>query len=175
MTIQISRARKVSGVLAAVLLPVAALAEEPKQLQLADYVPFCLALWADAPDIQAKASALGLQSPSGPSQVHLAIGQSTLQFYKSAQGDQTVMANITKFTDGKDSSCDVNMPVRANRTDLATMAQALHLDGQIMELGPTIIARWKVPNRRPPVLLKVIATKSAVSMVMQQYDAGGQR
>jgi hypothetical protein len=73
-----------------VLLFSAALAsaQERKPVQLADYVSFCLALWADAPDIEAKASALGLQHTAD----HVTIGKSTVQVYGAGPGNQGVVA-----------------------------------------------------------------------------------
>jgi hypothetical protein len=160
--------RKLLAVLIATLFPVFACAQEAKPVQLADYVSFCLAVWAGAPDIQAKASALGLQDGLGSTGARIAIGKSSLQFYKAAQGN--VGVTTTTFADGKDLSCDVNLSIAVNRTDLETMEQILHLDGQIITLGAAVIGRWKMPDRQPPVLLKVIVGRSVVAFV-QQFEA----
>jgi len=155
---------------ALMLLSAVAHAQETTPARLADYVPFCLALWTNAPDIQAKASALGLQTGFGAEGVRVTIGKSTMQFYKG-QGNQTVAATTTLFADGKDRCCDVNLPIASNRADLDTMEQALHLDGQIMALGPAVMGRWKLPDRQPPVLVKVVVGRSIVAMTVQQYEA----
>jgi hypothetical protein len=136
-----------------------------------DYVSFCLAVWANAPAIEAKASALGLQQGFGTAGARVTIGKSAIQFYKSAQGNQTVGATTTMFADGKDSPCDINIPVAVSRTDLETMERTLHLDGQIMTVGAATIARWKMPDRRPPVLLKVVVGSGMVTMAVQQFEA----
>jgi hypothetical protein len=162
--------RKLLAVLIATLFPVFACAQEAKPVQLADYVSFCLAVWAGAPDIQAKASALGLQDGFGSTGARIAIGQLSLQFYKAAQGNQTVGVTTTTFADGKDLSCDVNLSIAVNRTDLETMEQILHLDGQIITLGAAVIGRWKMPDLQPPVLLKVIVGRGVVAFV-QQFEA----
>jgi hypothetical protein len=59
----------------------------------------------------------------------------------------------------------------ASLPDLEKMEQALHLDGQIMTPGAAIIARWKMPDRQPPVLLKVTIGRGLVTMVVQRFEA----
>lgn len=166
--------RNLLGALAAMLFSAVAYAQENKPVQLpgplADYVSFCLALWTNAPDVQAKASALGLQDGFGAQGMRITLGKSTMQLYK-AQGNQTVIATTTLFSDGKGLSCDVSLPVAVNRTDLETMEKSLHLDGQIMTLGPAVIGHWKMPNRQPAVLLRALVGKAAVTIGMQQYEA----
>jgi hypothetical protein len=161
--------RSLIAVLTAMLFPVCASAQETKPVQLADYLSFCLAQWADAPDIQAKASALGLQDVSAGASV--TIGKSTLRMYKSTQSPLTLIATTTIFADGKERACDVGMPVVVvNRADLETMEQTLHLDGQIMSFSATVVGHWKMPDRRPAVLLKAIIGKSVFSLEVQQFE-----
>jgi len=90
------------GAMIAVAFPAMAAAQEAKPAPLADYVAFCLAVWDGAPDLQAKANALGLQGVTGSADASLTIGKTTVRFYKSAQTNQTVSATSTTFKDGKD-------------------------------------------------------------------------
>jgi hypothetical protein len=99
------------------------------------------------------------------------VGKSTMRFYKSLQGNQTVGAVTTTFTDGKDSSCDINIPTNVPRADLEAMEKPLDLDGQIMALGPTTMARWKMRKRGPAVLLKAIAGKASTILLVQKLEA----
>jgi hypothetical protein len=135
--------------LTAMLFPVTfASAQDTKPVELADYVSFCLALWADAPDIQAKASALGLQNKAD----HVTIGRSTVQAYTDRPGalPRGAVAVTTIMADGKDLYCDVSVSGLvygdASRTDLETMEQTLHLDGQIVATSATVGAHWKMPR-----------------------------
>jgi hypothetical protein len=162
--------RNLVAVLTAVLFPAFASAQETKPVPLADYVSFCLAQWADAPDIQAKASALGLQDTSGMG-ASVTIGKSTLRLYKSTQSSLTFIVTTTTFADGKERACDIGMPVvTVNRADLETMEQALHLDGQILSFSATNVGHWKMPDQRPAVLLKGIITKSVFSLEVRQFE-----
>jgi hypothetical protein len=159
--------RKLLAALTATLIPVIAHAQGTKPIQLADYVSFCLALWADVPDIQAKATALGLQD--GLAGARAVFGKTTIQFYKSVASNETVGSTTTIFADGKDLSCDVNIPGALDRADLERLEQTLHLDGQIITPGSAIIGRWKMPDRQPPVLLKAVGGRSVVTLVVQQF------
>lgn len=161
--------RNLLAVLMAMLFPALASAQETKPLPLADYVSFCLTQWAGAPDIQAKASALGLQETTGLG-ASVTIGKSTIQMYKSTQAPLSFVVTTTIFADGKERACDIAMPAAVNRTDLDTMAQTLHLDGQLMPFSATVVGHWKMPDRRPPVLLKGIVGKTVFSLEVRQFE-----
>ena len=168
--------RTLIAALTAMLFPAVAYAQATTPVQLADYASLCLATWAGSPDVPSKASALGLQNVSGIAGARITIGKSTLEVYKPAPGsqavgNQTVIAVTTVFADGKDSSCDVNIPVPMERADLETMAQALHLDGQILSLGAAILGRWKMPDRQPPVFIRALLPKAGLTMNVQQFEA----
>lgn len=167
--------RNLIGVLTALLFPAFAHAQQTKPIQLADYVSLCLAVWSGSPDVDAKASALGLQNGSGVTGARITIGKSTLDLYKSAPdipaiGNQTVAAVTTMFADGKDLSCDVTFPFAMDRIDIETMAQTLHLDGQILTVGAVTFGRWKMPDRRPPVFVKALLPKSSFTMNIQEFE-----
>jgi hypothetical protein len=166
---------QIMGVLIALLCPAFAHAQQTKPIQLADYVSLCLAVWSGSPDVDAKASALGLQNGSGVAGARITIGKSTLELYKSAPdgptiGNQTLVAVTTTFADGKDLSCDVTFPFPMDRIDIETMAQTLHLDGQILTLGAATLGRWEMPDRRPPVFVKAILPKSSFTMNVQAFE-----
>jgi hypothetical protein len=150
-----------------VLLFSAALAsaQQRKPVQLADYVSFCLALWADAPDIEAEASALGLQHTAD----HVTIGKSTVQVYGAGPGNQGVVAVTTILADGKDLYCDVSVPGTMVRADLETMEQTLHLDGQIIATSATVAGHWKMPDQQPPMLLKAFISRSGLALAAEQF------
>lgn len=167
--------RYLIGVLTALLFPAFAQAQQTKPIQLADYVSLCLALWSGSPDVSAKARALGLQNGSGVTGAHITIGKSTLDLYKSALdaptiGNQTVAAVTTKFADGKDLSCDVTFPFAMDRIDIETMAQALHLDGQILTIGAVTFGRWKMPDRQPAIFVRALLPRSSFTMNVQEFD-----
>lgn len=162
--------RKLLAVLTAMLFPVFAHAQEDKPVQLADYVTFCLALWASSPDIDAKANALGLQSGIAAG-AHVTIGKSTIQFYKAAEGNRTLTAVTTIFADGKEFSCDVNPGIGVQRNDLEAMERTLGLDGQILPLGAATIGYWKVPDRSSPVLLKALVSSRTATLSLQEFEA----
>jgi hypothetical protein len=146
-------------------------AQDANPAPLVDYVSFCLALWEGAPDLQAKASALGLQDVTGAAGASITVGKSTLRFYRAAQGNHTVGTTSTLFMDGKDSSCDINLHTTVERTDLEAMEKAIDLDGQIMTLGPTTMGRWKMRKRLPAVLVKAIVTKTSTILMVQKLEA----
>ncbi len=152
------------------LFPVLANAQETKPVPLADYVSLCQAIWTNSPDTQAKANALGLQSGIAAG-ARVTIGKSTIQFYKAAQGNQTIVAVTTAFADGEESSCDINPGIGLERSDLETLERALHLDGQILTLGPATIGYWKIPEGRTPVLLKAVISSRAVTLNLQKFEA----
>jgi hypothetical protein len=94
-----------------------------------------------------------------------------MQFYRAAQGDRTVAATSTTFTDGKDWSCDVNIHTATERADLEAMQKAIDLDGQIMTLGATTMGRWKIRKRQPTSLLKVVVGKNFTMLMVQKFEA----
>src|SRR5262249_55196831 len=154
------------------LFPVTfASAHDTRPVSLADYVSFCLALWVDAPDVQAKASALGFQNKAD----HVTIGKSTVQAYTDRPGapPRGVVAVTTILADGKDLYCDVSVSALmyggTSYSDLETMEQTLHLDGQIVSTSATVGAHWKMPNRRPPVLIKAFISKGGLGLGMEQF------
>jgi hypothetical protein len=151
-----------------VLFPALAWAQDSKPIPLAQYVSFCLALWDHAPDVQSKATLLGLWNvtPGGS----MTAGKTTIRFYRSTQGNQTVAAASTNFADGKDSSCDINLPIPTEQVDMQAMEQALDLDGQIVTGGPVTLGFWKMRNRQPPVLLKASTGKVTI-LRMHKFDA----
>lgn len=164
--------RNLIGLLTALLFPAFAWAQDAKPVPLADYVSFCLVVFerAPAPEIQSKASALGLREPSGMAGAAIMIGKSTMMIYRSAQGNQTVAATFTTFEDGRESECDVNLAVPTERADLEAMQQALDLDGQIVTAGPAIIGHWKMRKRQPPVLLRAIVGKTITTMMLLKFE-----
>jgi hypothetical protein len=168
--------RKLVSMLIVLFFPLLAYAQETKPVQLADYVSFCLALFSGSPDIPAKASALGLRSAFDVAGARVTIGKSTLQAYKAAQPNHTVITTTTLFADGKDSECIVSNPAGAvGREDLETLESTLHLDGQILTLGAATVGRWEMPNRKPPVLLKVTVSKVVVTLTAQKFEATAKR
>jgi hypothetical protein len=163
--------RYLLGVLAAVLLPAIASAQDSKQAPLADYAAFCLALWDGASDVATKAAALELRDATGgTSGVSITIEKSILQFFKSGHG--TVAAIDTAMEDGKESSCDINLQVASERTDLETMARTLDLDGQILTLGRATMGHWKIRKRQPAVLLRTILGKNVTTIMLVRYEPG---
>ncbi|MBV8824432.1 MAG: hypothetical protein JO220_05580 [Hyphomicrobiales bacterium] len=153
-----------------VMVPALASAQEAKTARLADYVSFCLAIWEDARDLPSKASALGLTDAAGSTGASMTVGKTTLKVYKSMQPNQNVGASFTNFKDGKDWSCDINLPMTVERGDLDTMEQAADLDGQIMTFGPVMMARWKMRQPRPPVLIKAFVNKTTTVLMVQKYE-----
>lgn len=130
-------------------------AQETKPIPLADYVSFCLALWAGS-DVQAKANDLGIQSaiPAGGS---ITAGKTTIQLYRAAQGSQTVSAAKTIFDEGTEWTCEANLATGLERADLETLERVLGLHGQVLTFGPANVGYWIMPNRQPPVLIKGLA------------------
>ncbi len=57
--------RYLLGLLAVILLPAIAAAQDIKRAPLADYVTFCLGLWDGGSGLSAKAAELGLQDAAG--------------------------------------------------------------------------------------------------------------
>jgi hypothetical protein len=162
----------VIALVASVLGSVAAWAQDAKPVPLADYVSLCQSLWDASPDIPAKASALELQDMTGASAgAAITIGKTTLRLLKSARPHHTVGATTTTFADGKDFSCDINLPMPIERADLEAMEKALDLDGQIMTMGPTTMGRWKVRRQASPLLLKAIATKTSGVVFVQKFES----
>jgi hypothetical protein len=49
---------------------------------------------------------------------------------------------------------------KAQRPGRPLQERTVDLDGQITSFGATIIGRWKMRKRRPPVLLKAVAGKT---------------
>jgi hypothetical protein len=159
------------ALLACVLGPAAAWAQDAKPVPLAEHVALCLALWDGSPDIQPKASALELQDMTGGAAgAAITIGKTTLRLMKSAQPHHTVGATITTFADGKDFSCDINLPMPVERADLEAMERALDLDGQIVTFGPTTMGRWKMRRQASPLLLKAIASKASGVVFVQKFE-----
>jgi hypothetical protein len=66
------------------------------------------------------------------------------------------------------------MPSTMNRAELETLEQTVHLDGQIMPVGGSIVGRWKIPDRKPTVLLRVILINGRAVLRMQEIDAAAQ-
>jgi hypothetical protein len=155
----------------AISLPTLVWAQDPKPAPLVEYVSFCLALWEGAPDLQSKASALGLQDVTGSAGASITVGKSTMRFYRAGQGNHTVGATSTIFTDGKDSSCDVNLHTAVERADLEAMEKAVDLEGQIMSLGSATMGRWKIRKRQPTVLLKAVVGKTFTMLMVQKFEA----
>jgi hypothetical protein len=167
--------RTLVAVLAVLLFPALAYAQDAKPAHLADYVSLCLAMWSDAPDLESRASALGLQNAATAAGARITVGKSTLEVYRSAQtnpvfGTQTIIAATTTFADGRDLSCDVNFSTPVERADIDTMAQALHLDGQILTFGQVTMGRWVMPGKRPPVLIRALLPKNNFTMNVQELD-----
>jgi hypothetical protein len=168
----ISKTKRISlCLLATVLFPAFALAQSAKPAPLAEYISFCLALWNADPDVEARAHALELQDVSGSAGATITVGKTAIRFYKSAQGNQTVGATSTVFDDGKDSSCDISLPVGVERADLEAMERAIDLDGQIVTFGPATIGRWKIRGRQPAILLKAVVGKSTTVLTLQTFKA----
>jgi hypothetical protein len=163
--------RNLLGFVTAILLPTLGSAQEVKRAPLADYVSFCFALWEIAPEVQAKAKTLGLDDATGAAAASITVGRSTMRFFRSPQANQTVNSTSTEFKDGKDFSCDINLPGAGERAELEVMEKALDLDGQIMTLGPTSMGRWKIRNRQPVVLLKAIIPKASTILMVQKLEA----
>jgi len=159
--------RYVLAILALVLLPAAAAAQE--RATLADYVAFCLALWDGAPDISARASELGLlDSTGGTSGASITIEKSTMRLFKSAPGN--VSAISTAMEDGRQSWCDINIPSAIERSDLDGLAKAVDLDGQIVTLGQATIGSWRVRKRRPPVLVRTVLGRNATNVILVRFE-----
>jgi hypothetical protein len=162
----------VIALLASVLAPLSASAQGAKPVPLADYVSLCLALWDGSPDLSAKASALELQDMTGSiAGAAITIGKTTLRLLKSARPHHTVGATTTTFADGKDFSCDINLPMPVERADLEAMERALDLDGQIMTMGPATMGRWMMRKQASPLLLKAIASKGSGVVFVQKFEA----
>ena len=136
--------------LAVLLLPAAATAQDIKRAPLADYVSFCLALWDGDSNLYAKAAALSLQDVAGENPgLSITVEKSTLRFFKGTQGSGTVGSIYTTMEDGRETSCDINLTSISERSDLDVMTRTLDLDGQIMTLGPTTMGHWKIRKRQP--------------------------
>jgi hypothetical protein len=164
--------RSLLAALMTALFPVFAFAQEAKPIPLSDYIPFCFALWADAPDISAKANTLGLKNAIDPAGSY-SYGKSTSRFYNGVSDIQrTVNATTTKFADGKELDCEIVMPSIMNRAELETLEQTVHLDGQIIIVGSSISGQWKIPDRSPPVLLRANLVGGHVLLGMQEFEAG---
>ncbi|CCE02466.1 hypothetical protein [Bradyrhizobium sp. STM 3809] len=159
--------RYLLAVLAIVFLPSAAAAQE--RITMADYVALCLALWDGAPDISARASELGLvDSTGGTSGASITIEKSTMRLFKSSSGN--VSAISTVMEEGRQSWCDVNVPVALDKADLDVLAKTLDLDGQVVTLGQATIGSWRVRKRRPPVLVRTILGRAATTVVLVRYE-----
>jgi hypothetical protein len=160
------------AILAFVLLPSVATAQDSQRITLADYVAFCLALWDGAPDISARASELGLlDSTGGTSGASITIEKSTMRLFKSAPGN--VSAISTVMEDGRQSWCDINIPSASDRADLDGLAKAMDLDGQVVTLGPATIGSWRIRKRRPPVLVRTILGRGATTVVLVRFEPSG--
>ena len=108
--------RIVIALLISFSFPADAWAQGPKPVPLADYVSLCLGLWEGSPDVAAKASALDLQDMTGSAGgAALVVGKTTLRMLKSSQSHHMVGAMTTTFADGKDFSCDINLPMAVER------------------------------------------------------------
>jgi hypothetical protein len=162
--------RTLIGAVIAVMVPGFVGAQEAQPVRLADYVSFCLAVWEDASDLSAKASALGLTDATGSVGATITVGRTTFRVYKSVRPRETVTVTTTTFTDGKEWSCDVAMPRAVERADLEAIEKVVDLDGQIAPFGPTIMARWKMRESRPPVLIRAIATKTVTTLMVHKYE-----
>lgn len=162
--------RSLIGVAIAAIVPAFAAAQEVKPMRLADYVSFCFAVWEDATDLSSKASALGLTDVTGSAGASVTVGKITFRVYKSAQTNQTVSVTSTTFTDGKDRTCDINLARAVERADLEAVEKVVDLDGQIATFGPAVIARWKMRQARPPVLIKAVSSKVSTLLMVQKYE-----
>ena len=162
--------RTLVGAVVAVMIPTFVGAQETKPARLADYVSFCLAVWENASDLPSKASALGLADATGSTGAVVSIGKSTFRVYKSAQTPaQVVTATSTTFADGKDWYCDIVVPKPIERADLEVLEKDMDLDGQIATFGPATMARWKLRQQHPPVLIKATGTKTLTLLIVQKY------
>jgi hypothetical protein len=160
------------GLLAVILLPAVAAAQDIKRAPLADYVSFCLALWDGDSGLYAKAAALGLQDVAGANPgVSITVEKSTLRFFKGTQGSGTVGSIYTTMEDGRESSCDINLTSISERSDLEVMTRTLDLDGQIMTLGPTTMGHWKIRKGQPAVLLRAILGKTNTLMTLVKFES----
>lgn len=163
--------RYLFGILSVLLLPAVAAAQDVKRVALADYVGLCFALWDDAADVSTRVSTLGLQNATGgTSNFEIKIDKTVMRFYKSPQGSGTVGAFLTSMEDGKESSCDINLPIVSERADLEAMVQALDLDGQILAMGPTTMAHWKMRKREPAVLVRSVLGKSMTTLMLVKFE-----
>jgi hypothetical protein len=155
-----------------ILLSASAWAQDPKPAPLADYVSLCLALWEGGPDIQPKASALGLQDVTGSAGgLAITVGKVTVRIMKGPLPHQMVTATSTTFADSKDFLCEVNLPIVVERADLEVMEKALDLDGQITAFGPTTVGRWKMRKQATPLLLKTLAGKNFLMLTVQKLQS----
>ncbi|GLH75469.1 hypothetical protein SSBR45G_03770 [Bradyrhizobium sp. SSBR45G] len=162
--------RYLLAVLAIVLLPSVAVAQE--RITMADYVALCLALWDGAPDISARASELGLvDSTGGTSGASITIEKSTMRLFKSASGNVSSISTVME--EGKQSWCDINVPVALDRADLDVLAKALDLDGQVVTLGQSTIGSWRIRKRRPPVLVRTILGRANTIVVLVRFEPSG--
>jgi hypothetical protein len=163
--------RHLLGILSLLLLPSVAAAEDVKRPTLADYVGLCLSMWDNAADVPTKVSALGLQNATGgTSNFEIKIEKTVMRFYKSAQGPGTVGAFFTTMEGGKESSCDINLPIASERADLDAMVQALDLDGQILAMGATTMAYWKIRKREPAVLIRSVLNKGTTTLMLVRFE-----
>jgi hypothetical protein len=163
--------RYLLGLLAVILLPAVAAAQDVKRAPLADYVSFCLALWDGDSGLYAKATALGLQDVAGANPgVSITVEKSTLRFFKGVQGSGTVGSIYTTMEDGREQSCDINLTSVSERSDIEVMTRTLDLDGQILTLGSTTMGYWKIRKRQPVVLLRAILGKTNTMMTLVQFE-----
>jgi hypothetical protein len=158
-------------ILAAILLPTIATAQEIKRAPLADYVAICLGLWDGIPDLAEKADALGLKDAAGGGpNVSINIDKSTLRFFRSVQGNNTIGSSYTTIEDGKESWCDINLQSTSDRADLEALAQALDLDGQILSIGSATAGYWKIRTRAPAVLVRALLGKSNTTIMLVRFE-----
>jgi len=143
------------------------------RIKLADYVASCVSVWSKAPDADAKLGALGLQNAGGPAVSEFVVGKTALRAYVDGGHKITFNTATTDFTDGRAFYCDVNFQAEFTRASLEEMEKASDLDGQIFNLGPLTMGRWKTRGVQSAIFVKSIITKTNLTLSLEKFVAAG--
>lgn len=143
--------------------------QDTAKIKLADYIASCVAIWNKAPDADTKLSALGLQNAGGAAVNEVVMGKTALRAYVDSEHKITFNAATTDFADGRAFYCDVNIQNAFTRANLDEMEKASELDGQIFNLGPITMGRWKTRGVQGAIFVKSIVSKTNLTLSLEKF------
>jgi hypothetical protein len=156
--------------IAAMLLPSAACAEEGAAKAREAFAAICSAAIDEKPDLGAIAASVALEPAGGMKDAAITVGRTSLRVFKSPQTKQNIIIKTSSYSDAQEIDCKSTVPAPTDRAELESLAQSLKLEGEFVQVAAVITGNWKRPGSAPLVLVTMLSTASSTVLNMQRID-----